>query len=83
MKRCADNESLRQQQGVAIIAVEEELQELTQHINKVWEDIYPGAVDATTMLALKNRIKNLAEDRACWVFNARVLQNKLNAMETK
>ena len=60
-----------------------ELKELTDHINKVWADTYPDAVDATTMLALKNRIKNLAEDRACWVFNAKVLQNKLNAMEGK
>ena len=61
----------------------EALQELTDHINKVWADTYPDAVDATTMLALKNRVKNLAEDRACWVFNAKVLQNKLNAMENK
>ena len=83
MKRCADNESLRQQQGVAIMAVEEELQELTDHINKVWADTYPDAVPADTMIALKNRIKNLAEDRACWVFNARVLQNKLNSLEIK
>ena len=60
---------------------EQELRELTDHINAVWNDTYPDAVDAITMLALKNRIKNLAEDRACWVFNARVLQNKLNAME--
>ena len=81
MKRCADNESLRQQQGVAIMAVEEELQELTDHINKVWEDTYPDAVPADTMIALKNRVKNLSEDRACWLFNAKVLQNKLNAIE--
>ena len=57
--------------------------ELTDNINKVWADTYTDAVPADTMLALKNRVKNLAEDRACWVFNARVLQNKLNAMETK
>ena len=61
--------------------IERELQELTDHINKVWADTYPDAVPADTIFALKMRVKNLAEDRACWVFNARVLQNKLNAME--
>ena len=63
--------------------LEQDLKELTDHINKVWADTYPDAVPADTMLALKNRIKNLAEDRACWVFNARVLQNKLNSLEIK
>ena len=57
--------------------------ELADHINKVWADTYPGAVDATTMIALKNRVKNLAEDRNCWVFNAKVLQNKLVALDKK
>jgi len=62
---------------------EQELQELKDHINKVWADTYPGAVDATTMLALKNRVLNLAEDRNCWLFNARVANNKLNELEAK
>ena len=64
-------------------SLREYFKELKDHINKVWADTYPDAVPADTMLALKNRIKNLAEDRACWVFNARVLQNKLNSLEIK
>jgi len=61
----------------------QELKELTDHINKVWADTYPGAVPAETIFALKMRVKNLAEDRACWVFNAKVLNNKLIALEGK
>ena len=61
----------------------QELKELTDHINKVWEDTYPGAVPADSILALKCRITNLAEDRNCWVFNTKVLNNKLIALEGK
>jgi len=57
--------------------------ELKDHINKVWADTYPGAVPADSILALKCRVTNLAEDRNCWVFNAKVLNNKLIALEGK
>lgn len=58
-----------------------ELQELTDHINKVWADTYSGAEPVSTMFALKNRITSLAEDRNCWLFNAKVANNKLNELE--
>ena len=47
-------------------------------INETWLDTYPGAVPADTLVALTNRVKNLAADRNCWLFNAKVLNNKLN-----
>jgi hypothetical protein len=59
------------------------LTELANHINKVWADTYQGAVPATSLDALKNRVTNLAEDRNCWLFNARVANNKLNELEGK
>lgn len=58
-----------------------ELQELTDHINRVWADTYEGAESVSTMFALKARVTNLAEDRNCWLFNAKVANNKLNELE--
>lgn len=55
--------------------------ELTDHINKVWADTYAGAEPVSTLFALKARVTNLAEDRNCWLFNAKVANNKLNELE--
>lgn len=58
-----------------------ELDKLKATINAVWADTYPGSVDTQDMSALQCRVKNLAEDRNCWVFNAKVANNKLNELE--
>lgn len=53
---------------------------LRDTINEVWEAAYPGSAKVDDLLALKMRVQQLAEDRANWVFNARVLQKQVNEL---
>ena len=57
-------------------------QKLTDTINEVWQAAY-GGEPVTDLLALQTRVKNLAADRDCWLFNARVLQKAFNELEAK
>ena len=52
-------------------------------INQVWKDAYGDeAVYKTDDHALCARVKSLADDRACWLSNARVLQKELNKLNS-
>lgn len=50
-----------------------ELKRLTAAINKAWIDRY-GGEEATTIAALENRINKIAEDRDCWLANAKATE---------
>lgn len=58
------------------------MEELKATINSCWEKAYPGSVPVEDITALCMRVKNLTEDRANWLFNARVLQKQVNEMES-
>lgn len=58
----------------------EEFEELKQVINDVWFALYEGE-PVNDLFALKMRVKNIAEDRNNWLFNAKVLQKQVNEME--
>ena len=50
-------------------------------INKVWKDLYGDeAVYKTDDHALCARIQSLADDRECWLGNAKVLQKELDKL---
>ncbi len=52
-------------------------------INKVWKDLYGDeAVYKTDDHALCARIQSLADDRACWLGNAKVLQKELDKLSS-
>lgn len=59
----------------------EQLAQLTAAINAEWARLYPGAEPVSELFALVNRVKNIGADRDAWIFNARVLQKKINEME--
>lgn len=59
----------------------EQLAKLTATINEVWAALYPGAEPVSELVALTNRIRNIAEDRNAWAFNARLLQKQVNDYE--
>lgn len=52
-------------------------------VNEVWEALYPGSLPIDDLRALEMRIRNIAEDRNGWLFNAKVLQKQVNEMETR
>ena len=57
-----------------------DLQKLTAVINEVWQAAY-GGEPVTDLFALQMRVKNIAEDRDCWVFNYKVLHKAYNEFE--
>jgi len=57
-------------------------QTLTKAINDAWIKCY-GGEPVDDVFALSMRIKNIADDRDCCAFNARVLQKAYNEMEGK
>lgn len=59
------------------------MKELKTTINEAWEKAYPGSVPVEDVHALCMRVRNLAEDRANWLFNARALQKQVNEMESQ
>lgn len=51
-------------------------------LNEVWRDAYEtDAAMAFDDFRCCARIKSLADDRKCWMSNAKVLQKKLNELE--
>ena len=50
-------------------------EELAETINKEWIRLY-GGEPVSDIAALKNRIVQIAIDRDCWVFNAKVNQKE-------
>jgi hypothetical protein len=57
-------------------------QKLTDTINEVWQAAY-GGEPVTDLLALQTRIRGLADDRNCWLFNYKVLHKAYNEMDAK
>lgn len=63
----------------------EKFQTLKNEINKQWERLY-GKDDVDEIVKLKNRITYIAEDRNCWVWNAKEADKeitKLKSISTK
>lgn len=53
-------------------------------LNEVWRDAYePDAAMAFDDFRCCARIKSLADDRKCWMSNAKALQKELNKLEGK
>ena len=54
-------------------------------LNKCWKEAYTDATDADYDDDFRccARIKSLADDRKCWLSNAKVLQKELNKLENK
>lgn len=57
--------------------------QIVDTLNKVWKEAYPDATDADYDDDFRNcaRIKSLADDRKCWLSNAKVLQKELNKLQ--
>ena len=51
--------------------VMDDFQTLKDEINRQWELLYKGG-PVHDIVQLRNRITYLADDRNCWVFNARM-----------
>ena len=54
---------------------QDEITELVNAINDAWDKAYQGE-SVTDIFALKSRVLNLALDRECWIFNARVSEKE-------
>ena len=54
---------------------EDQLKVLTDAVNQAWAKLYQGE-PVSDIHALKSRVLNIAADRDCWVFNAKVLEKE-------
>lgn len=63
-------------------SMSENYQTLAKAINDAWIKCY-GGEPVDDMFALTMRVKNIADDRECWAFNARVLQKAFNELVAK
>jgi len=57
------------------------LERITSAINSIWVARY-GGEEVTDIDALENRVNKLAEDRDCWLFNAKANQKEYLRLDT-
>lgn len=79
--RTVEPDSMGDAEMMPLTTTKDDLTKLRDAINETWAALYPGAEPVTDVFALTMRVRNIAEDRNCWAFNARVLQKQLNEME--
>ena len=70
-----ENQETKNEACIGCSALNAGLERVTSVINSVWVARY-GGNEVTDIAALENRVNKLAEDRDCWLANAKANQKE-------